>query len=439
MKRIIIFLLFVAMASGTGVCQAQELYFPPLSSNQWDVTTPESMGWCVDQIDTLYSFLESHNTMAFLVLKDGKMVLEKYFGSFNSDSLWYWASAGKTLTAMLTGIAQEEGYLNLDSAASKYMGVGWTSCPVQKERLITVRNQLATISGLDDAAGDPDCTTPACLQYLADAGTRWAYHNAPYTKLGQVISSATGMDFNTYFNLRIRNKIGMNGFWYDIDYNHIYFSNARSMARYGLLLLAKGKWDNIRILNDTAYFTAMTNSSQNLNKSYGYLTWLNGKSSYMLPQSQFIFTGSLCPSAPADMFSAMGKNGQLINVVPGQGLLVIRMGNASGDPFELPNAFNNTIWDYLNNVMCNTHGIPEQADKTDEFNIFPNPASSDIFIFPNHNTQDYKALLYDIHGMLRAEVESAGKINVSNLPPGIYMLEIVQNEIKSCYTISIVR
>ncbi len=65
------------------------------------------------------------------MLKDGKIVLERYFGetiagtgSFNRDSQWYWASAGKTLTGFIVGKAQEENLLTLDQPTSRYLGVG---------------------------------------------------------------------------------------------------------------------------------------------------------------------------------------------------------------------------------------------------------------------------------------------------------------------------
>jgi CubicO group peptidase (beta-lactamase class C family) len=93
------------------------------------------------------------------------------------------------------------------------------------------------------------------------------------------------------------------------DYNNVYYSTARSMARYGLLLLNKGVWNGNPVLNDSVYFKNMTNSSQNINQSYGYLTWLNGKDSYMLPQSQIVFGGSTIKDAPDDLFAALGKNG----------------------------------------------------------------------------------------------------------------------------------
>ena len=60
------------------------------------------------------------------MLKDGKIAIEKYFGTFTKDSLWYWASAGKTLTAFLVGQAQENGLLSISDSTSKYLGSGWT-------------------------------------------------------------------------------------------------------------------------------------------------------------------------------------------------------------------------------------------------------------------------------------------------------------------------
>jgi hypothetical protein len=74
---------------------AQALYFPPIAGNTWDTLSPAALGWCSSGIDSLYDYLGQRNTKAFILLKDGKIVLERYFGSFTVDSLWYWASAGK--------------------------------------------------------------------------------------------------------------------------------------------------------------------------------------------------------------------------------------------------------------------------------------------------------------------------------------------------------
>jgi CubicO group peptidase (beta-lactamase class C family) len=122
------------------------------------------------------------------------------------------------------------------------------------------------------------------------------------------------------------------------------------MARFGLLMLNRGVWDTTAILSDTSYFRSITATSQDLNKSYGYLCWLNGKTSYMIPQTQMVFPGPLCPDAPADMFAALGKNGRLINMVPSLDLVFIRMGDAPGD-VAVPFMLNNEIWERLNQVI----------------------------------------------------------------------------------------
>jgi CubicO group peptidase (beta-lactamase class C family) len=357
LAKLLLLVLFVACKKDNPPSPSPgSMYFPPIGSTTWETTSPESLGWNTAAINDLYTFLESTNTRAFIVLKNGRIVLEKYFGQqvngspFTSNSLWYWASAGKTLTATLTGIAQREGYLQIDKPSVTYLGTGWSSLSAAQENLITVRHHLTMTTGLDDAVPDPFCTDKACLVYKAPAGTRWAYHNAPYTILDRIIAGATRQTFDSYFNSRIRDKIGMDGLWLKVDYNNVYYSTARSMARFGLLALNNFKWGDSLILNDELYGTAMINTSQALNLSYGYLWWLNGKASFMSPGSQLVFPLPITANAPADMYAAMGKNGQYVNVVPSQKLVMIRMGD-NPDNSLVPYTYQNQIWEKLNSVI----------------------------------------------------------------------------------------
>ncbi|MDZ7303679.1 MAG: serine hydrolase [candidate division KSB1 bacterium] len=373
MKR----LLLVAALCLFSNAFAQNLYFPPLSGAAWETVSPAALGWRIDKIDTLYNFLQSRNTKAFIVLQDGKIVLEKYFGTFARDSVWYWASAGKSVTAFLVGMAQQEGKLAISDTTSKYLGAGWTSCPPDKENKITVWHQLTMTSGLQDNVADPYCTLPSCLLYRADAGTRWAYHNAPYTLLDKVIETATGQTFNAYFAQKMKARTGMTGLWVKVDYNNLYLSNARSMARFGLLVLNKGVWQADTLMRDASYFHQMTNTSQSMNLSYGYLWWLNGKSSYMLPQTQIVFRAPWAPDAPADMIAALGKNGQILNVVPSMRLVVVRMGNAPDSALEVTTVFNNEIWQRLNAVIGTRTAVAAEAEAAPmDFALsqnYPNP------------------------------------------------------------------
>jgi hypothetical protein len=149
--------------------------------------------------------------------RTGKSCVEHYYGTFTVDSVWYWASAGKSLTAFTVGIAQQEGHLSISDTTSQYLGHGWTACPPVKEDLITIRHQLTMTTGLDDGVPDDHCTLDSCLQYLADAGTRWAYHNAPYTLLDSVIESATGQTLNSYLYQKISLPTGILGLYLPSD------------------------------------------------------------------------------------------------------------------------------------------------------------------------------------------------------------------------------
>jgi CubicO group peptidase (beta-lactamase class C family) len=210
----------------------------------------------------------------------------------------------------------------------------------------------------------------------------------------------------------------MNGLYIQLGENNVYFSNPRSMARYGLLILNKGTWNTSKVLDDVAYFSAATNTSQQLNKSYGYLWWLNGKASFMIPTLQTVFQGALTSEAPADMFSALGKNGQIINIVPSQNLVVIRMGNSDGSP--VPIVFVNEIWKNLNKVICKS--TPTTELTTNQFELFPNPASDVINIQNDVQLSDIQVF----NGIGQAVSVSLNdhELSIQHLPKGIYFLKM---------------
>jgi CubicO group peptidase (beta-lactamase class C family) len=402
----------------------QNLYFPPTTGNTWDTITPQTLDYCQPKIDSLYNFLEVNNSKAFILLKDGKIVLEKYFGTHTPATLWQWASAGKTITSFMTGIAQQEGYLSITDTASTYLGQGWTNCTPQQEEQITIWNQLTMTSGLDDGVADPFCTIDTCLIYKSDAGTRWAYHNAPYTLLDGVIENATGQTLNNYTTQKLKNPTGMTGTFYPAGYNNVFVSNARSMARFGLLILNKGSWNGNQIMTDTAYFNDMVNTSQNLNKAYGYLWWLNGKQSYMVPTLQTVFPGFPFPNAPADMFAAIGKGGQFLNVVPSQNMVWLRMGDEPTNSF-VPFLLNNEIWQYVNDLTCSTSGIEENG-YSEKVNIFPNPTNDLITVSVKKGTLG-TAIIYDQLGTKMKEINSnndSAKFSIADLQNGIYFISL---------------
>ncbi len=362
-------LLFLSILLLAGACSSEDpvienpemsedqMYFPPLSTSTWETRSLEELGWDATALTNLYQFHQDNNSRALLVLKNGRLVIEEYWGNkidnstaFDQDSFWYWASAGKSLTAFLVGLAQQEGLLNINDKSSDHLGVGWTSLSPEKEALITVKDQLSMATGLDYTVDNLDCTDPECLTYNVDAGSQWYYHNGPYTLLEQVVSTAANTTYNNFTDSRIESQIGMSGTWLASGYNNVYWSTPRDAARFGLLMLNQGSWDGDELLNDSSYFNAMISSSQGMNPAYGYLWWLNGKSSIILPSLANSFPIALAPNAPSDLYAAMGKNGQFIAVVPSQDLVVVRMGEAPDDSL-VPALFHDEMWGLLDDLI----------------------------------------------------------------------------------------
>ena len=425
---------------------AQGLYFPPLTGDAWETVLPETLGWNSDSLASLHDYLSSKNTKSFIILKDGKIVVEWYFGDFGSKKLWYWASAGKSLTAFLIGQAQEEGLLDIDAKTSTFLGQGWTALPPEKEDLITIRHQLTMTSGLDDDLAINACTLDSCLRYIENAGKRWAYHNAPYTLLLDVIENASGERKNNFTQSHVLNRIGMNGFWIKLGHLQLFSSNTRSMARYGLLIQNHGVWSSDTLLHDAGYFQAMTNTSQSINPSYGYLWWLNGKGRYMLPQSQTVFNTNLIPNAPKDVIAALGKNDQKLYISDSLGLVVVRLGDEAGQSNFALSSFDNTLWGKIISLNSTPTKINDESfgsiKKEPDFTLapnYPNPFNSQTIIkFSLAQAEKIRLQVYTLRGELVVTLADgvfpAGitriRYHPSNLSSGIYFLILKSESIQ---------
>ena len=326
------------------------MYFPPLEGDTWETLTSSQLQWNTENEEELYEYLQSTNTKGFIILKNGRIVVEKYFNGHNLNTDWTWFSAAKSLTATFVGIAQDEGILNINNKTSDYLGANWSQLPIEKQDLITVKHHLTMTTGLTPHLGDFVpwvCTLPICLEYTSDAGTSWAYHQGAFMLLQEMITQSSGISFQEYCKTRISDKIGMNGNWTNSLGLNVYNSNTRSMARFGLLMHNKGVWNGSTIVSES-YFNEMTNTSQDINKSYGYLWWLNGKENIIGTTSTVALPGPLVPNAPDDMFAALGANDQKIYVVPSKDLVIIRSGDNAGEMQLGPSSFDNELWGKIN-------------------------------------------------------------------------------------------
>jgi CubicO group peptidase (beta-lactamase class C family) len=395
---------------------AQEIYFPEVGSDDWETIGQQELGWCQKNVDELISLNQEGNSKALIILKGGKIALEEYFGDHDATKNWYWASAGKSLTASLVGIAQKEGLVDINNLTSDYLG-NWTACEDANSN-VTVRHQLTMTTGLDYNY-DVDCTDIDCLDCLNEVGAEWFYHNAPYTLLENVIENATGETYLSYTKNTIGNKIGMNGFWLPIGDNNIYFSTARSMARFGLMMQANGDWNGEEIIKDKDYYNSMITPSQEINKSYGYLWWLNGQESYRLPGTTITFPGPILPQASDDTYLAIGKNGQYIIVIPSEDVVIIRMGD-NPDEGLVPLNFLIEIIDSYNNLSC-TNDINDVESSLEQIEIINKICLNRLRV-----SGLQKSAAYSISNYSGVEVQNGmvnnKEIDVSRLSRNLYFI-----------------
>lgn len=415
--NIITLILFI----GFGQTFAQNTpYFPPVSGNSWDTLPPDSLNWCQPKIDSLYTFLDSIDTKSFIVLKDGKIVLEKYFNTYTIDSTFSWYSAAKSFRAVLVGKAQEEGFFDINDTTSNYLGSGWSSLSQAQEDSILIKHQISMTTGLDET--NFLCVVPSCLNYVAPAGSRWAYHNGPYSLTKNILETTTGMTNNAYSNL-LENQIGMNGFWLSFLGNSSYYSTGRDMARFGLLVSNNCIWNNDTIIKDTAYLNQMLTSSQSLNPAYGYLWWLNGQSHYISPSSPIIIPGSISPDAPSDIYVAAGSYGQFISISNSTGLIMVRQGlSDTGNYTEF--GMHNEIWKKIMKLSCPPLSVTSN-NKEQSIKFYPNPANN-LLHFDMKNRSKTDITIYDSYGriILTRTIENQTQLDISYLTPGMYFIKI---------------
>ena len=332
--------------------RAESLYFPKNNSD-WAHIDPATAGWNVEALDVALDYAHTAHSSSIVILLNGRIIAEREWdvdgparytrlrvgrtgdGRVIEDV----ASAQKSLVAFLAGVAEGRGQLDLSAPVDRYLGPGWSKADRPAESAITVRHLMTMTSGLTDS-----------LTYLQYAGDAWRYNTGAYSRMIGVIEKATGTDIQTFTHDVLTAPAGMtDSRWLPRPWsagndaaNAIGLATTgRDLARFGLLILAQGKWDGTDLLRNRDYLAQMLTPSQDLNPSYGLLWWLNGQRRFQLAGAATSQPGSLIPAAPGDLVAAQGALDRKCYVVPSLGLVVTRLGDQTGE------AFNNEFWKLL--------------------------------------------------------------------------------------------
>ncbi|MBB5517290.1 serine hydrolase domain-containing protein [Amphiplicatus metriothermophilus] len=274
------------------------------------------------------SYGEKTETTAVVVVKDGRIVAEKYRDGFGPDVPQRTWSVAKSIAATIIGAAAHQGLI----APGEPAGLAQWSAPGDPRAAITIENLLHMSSGLTSlTAGNRtddvyfggglvvDHAIPNRL--VAAPGTRWRYANNDTMAAMRALRERMGDD-GAYWRFpyeKLLFPLGMNRTFLETDWNGDFvlssqvWTTARDLARLGLLYLNDGVWNGARILPEGwAAFVATPAPSQppEGRPGYGAQFWLFG------PRH----------GLPEGSFAAMGNRGQYVMIVPERNVVVVRRG-----------------------------------------------------------------------------------------------------------------
>jgi len=279
----------------------------------------------------------SEVTISLLVVHEGDIVLERYAPGVDRHTRTRTWSTAKSIASTLIGMLVDRGDLALDAPLPfDDWQPAMNGSGDDPRTAITLRHVLNMASGLYPVDNDRCSVIGSCLSYFAGKstvqgalnrglvrapGTHWDYENYD-TLLGvRAMKTALGSE-QAYLEFPRRalfDKIGMRNTVSGVDrfgdfvFSSQVYTNARDLARLGLLYLNDGMWDGERLLSDEWIEFSRTPAPATADDGgfYGGQWWL-------VPDDR--------TDIPPDAYSTAGHRGQYTIVVPSHDLVIVRRG-----------------------------------------------------------------------------------------------------------------
>jgi len=273
-KRQHLLLLFISMIVISHVSTAcnptaaglESVDYTPLSSDDWEVSTPAEQGLDPKLIAKMYYNASELETLyELLVIKDDKLVAEDYFNAGSVTQIGNRQSVANSYPSALVGIALDQGCLDsVDQKMPDFFPDYAGQIKDARKKQITIRHLLQMRTGypweesdlvLWDALWSGNYL-PLFIQFplVSDPGTEMHYSNLTSDWLGMIVARACGTDLKSFAQEHLFTPIGAEvGTWtqdrdgYYIGHGEIQFT-ARDMAKFGLLYLNEGEFDENQII-----------------------------------------------------------------------------------------------------------------------------------------------------------------------------------------------
>ncbi|MGD0567495.1 MAG: serine hydrolase [Candidatus Sulfotelmatobacter sp.] len=285
------------------------------------LASPEQASWSGKKLAGIRDYLEEIGSTSAMIVQHGVVVAA--WGDVAHKSNLH--SCRKSLLNSLIGIAVADGKINLDETLAKLGIDDKKPSLTDVEKQATVRDLLEARSGVYHAAAyETKGMAEERPQRGSHApGTFWYYNNWDFNTLGHIYETATGTKIFDAFYREIAQPIGMQDFTprdghYVTSPDSLYPAylfdiSARDFARFALLYLHGGKWNDTQVVPEDWVKASTRPYSDAESGGYGYLWW-TGDSASGEPQRI---------SFPKGSFWAEGHLGQYAVVVPSLDLIVV--------------------------------------------------------------------------------------------------------------------
>jgi CubicO group peptidase (beta-lactamase class C family) len=319
--------------------------------------TPEEAGWSSKQLKELYN---RSRASAMMIVHNGKVAA--VFGDIKRRYKCH--SVRKSFLNALYGIYVNKGVIKLDKTIGE-LGIKARIPLTEMEQRARVRHLLQSRSGIyiPSAAETAYMKKNRPQRGSHSPGTFWYYNNWDFNVLGTIFNQETGKDIFREFKKQIAMPLQMEDFrlmdgTYDygednsLHPSYPFKMSARDMARFGLLYLQGGSWNDKQILTEkwiNETIKPYTEAADTQSCGYGYLWYtcqdLNGSPYYF----------------------ASGVGGQFIGVFPSEKVvIVLRADTYTGESIRNRLALIKGIFNSRpNNPLSNPHFVPLDADKHD--------------------------------------------------------------------------
>lgn len=270
---------------------------------------------------TVHDYFLQQNVAGLLVIKDGKIVYERYGLGNTEDSLWVSFSVAKSVTSMLIGAAIQDGYIkSVDEKVTAYLPRLKNSAYDQS----SIRNMLQMSSGVawnEDYAdpgsdvNNPVWDTLGLYERLrnkprdAEPGEVFNYNTAETNLAGTLLRSAIGNNLATYLSEKIWKPFGMeataNWMLSEIGGGEqggcCINATLRDYGRLGLFAMSNGRLaDGTQVLPE-GWMEESTTPSKG-SPGYGYFWWLYDDGTY---RASGIFGQAIYINPPENVVIAM--------------------------------------------------------------------------------------------------------------------------------------